>query len=45
MPDVRQRLLADAIASEPMTAEQFAAFVAADIAKWGPIAKRLGLGH
>jgi tripartite-type tricarboxylate transporter receptor subunit TctC len=45
MPDVRQRLLADAIVPEPMTAEQFATFVAADIAKWGPIAKRMGLGH
>jgi tripartite-type tricarboxylate transporter receptor subunit TctC len=44
-PDIRQRLLADAILPEPMSPEQFAAFVAADIAKWGPIAKQLGMGH
>jgi tripartite-type tricarboxylate transporter receptor subunit TctC len=44
-PEVRQRLLADAIGSDPMTPEQFTAFVAADIAKWGPIAKRLGIGQ
>ena len=44
-PEVRQRLLADAIVPDPMSPEQFAAFVAADIAKWGPIAKQLGMGH
>ena len=44
-PDVRRRLLADAIVPEPMSPEQFAAFVATDIAKWGPIAKQLGMGH
>ena len=44
-PEVRQRLVADAIIPDPMTPEQFGAFVAAEIAKWGPIAKRLGMGQ
>jgi tripartite-type tricarboxylate transporter receptor subunit TctC len=44
-PEVRQRLLADAIVPEPMTPKQFTTFVAADIAKWGPIAQRLGVGQ
>jgi tripartite-type tricarboxylate transporter receptor subunit TctC len=43
-PDVRQRLLADAIVPEPMTPEQFAALVAAELAKWGPVVKQLGMG-
>jgi len=44
-PEVRQRLSVDAILPDPMTQGQFTAFVAADIAKWGPIAKRLGIGQ
>jgi tripartite-type tricarboxylate transporter receptor subunit TctC len=44
-PEVRQRLVADAIIPDPMTPEQFGAFVAAEIAKGGPIAKRLGMGQ
>jgi tripartite-type tricarboxylate transporter receptor subunit TctC len=44
-PKVRQRLVADAIIQDPMMPEQFGAFVAAEIAKWGPIAKRLGMGQ
>jgi tripartite-type tricarboxylate transporter receptor subunit TctC len=44
-PEVRQRLLADAIVPDPMTPEQFATFVADEIAKWGPIAKQLGMGQ
>jgi tripartite-type tricarboxylate transporter receptor subunit TctC len=44
-PEVRQRLSVDAILPDPMTPGQFTAFVAADIAKWGPIAKRLGIGQ
>jgi tripartite-type tricarboxylate transporter receptor subunit TctC len=44
-PEVRQRLVANAIIPDPMTPEQFGAFVAAEIAKWGPIAKRLGMGQ
>ncbi len=44
-PEVRQRLLADAIVPDPMTSEQFATFVGDEIAKWGPIAKQLGMGQ
>jgi tripartite-type tricarboxylate transporter receptor subunit TctC len=43
--DVRARLDADAISSPPMTPGEFTALVAADIAKWAPAVKRLGLGH
>jgi len=43
-PDVRERLLADGIVPVAMTPGEFADFVAADIAKWGPVAKRLGVG-
>jgi tripartite-type tricarboxylate transporter receptor subunit TctC len=44
-PEVRQRLLTDAIVPDPMTPEQFALFVGDEIAKWGPVAKQLGMGH
>jgi tripartite-type tricarboxylate transporter receptor subunit TctC len=44
-PEVRQRLLADAIVPDPMSPEQFASFVGDEIAKWGPVAKQLGMGH
>jgi len=40
MPDVQQRLDQDAIEREPMTPAQVTAFVAAEIAKWGPVAKK-----
>jgi tripartite-type tricarboxylate transporter receptor subunit TctC len=40
MPDVKKRLDDDAIEREPMTPEQVTAFFAAEIAKWGPIAKQ-----
>ncbi len=40
MPDVRKKLDDDAIEREPMTPEQVTQFFAAEIAKWGPIAKR-----
>ena len=40
MPDVKQRLDQDAIEREPMTPAQVTAFVASEIAKWGPIAKK-----
>src|SRR5262249_10230548 len=39
MPDVKKRLDDDAIEREPMTPAQVTAFFAAEIAKWGPIAK------
>jgi len=40
MPDVKKRLDDDAIEREPMTPAQVTAFFAAEIAKWGPIAKQ-----
>ncbi len=40
LPDVKKRLDDDAIEREPMTPEQVAAFVAGEVAKWGPIAKK-----
>jgi tripartite-type tricarboxylate transporter receptor subunit TctC len=44
-PEVRARFEGDAITSIPMTPAEFSALVAADIAKWEPAVKRLGLGH
>jgi tripartite-type tricarboxylate transporter receptor subunit TctC len=41
LPDVKQRLDQDAIEREPMTPEQVTRFFAGEIAKWGPIAKKL----
>jgi tripartite-type tricarboxylate transporter receptor subunit TctC len=44
-PDVRAKFDADNITSPPMTPEEFSALVAADIGKWQPAVKRLGLAH
>jgi len=40
-PDVRKRLARDAVETKTMSPEEFTQFVAAEIAKWGPIAKRV----
>jgi tripartite-type tricarboxylate transporter receptor subunit TctC len=40
MPDVKRRLDEDAIEREPMTPEELTKFVAREVAKWGPIAKK-----
>ncbi len=40
LPDVKKKLDDDAIEREPMTPAQVTAFFAAEIARWGPIAKR-----
>lgn len=40
MPDVKKRLDDDAIEREPMTPQQVSKFVASEVAKWGPIAKK-----
>jgi tripartite-type tricarboxylate transporter receptor subunit TctC len=40
LPDVKKRLDDDAIEREPMTPEQVTKLFAAEIARWGPIAKR-----
>jgi len=42
LTDVRAKLDQDAIMTEPMTAEQFTAFLASEVHKWGPLAKHLG---
>jgi tripartite-type tricarboxylate transporter receptor subunit TctC len=40
-PDIRARLDRDAIETQAMTPEEFTRFVAAEIDKWGPVAKRV----
>ena len=40
LPDVKKRLDDDAIEREPMTPEQVGAFVASEVGRWGPIAKK-----
>jgi tripartite-type tricarboxylate transporter receptor subunit TctC len=40
-PEVRKRLDRDAIETKAMTPEEFTAFVAAEIANWGAVAKRV----
>ena len=40
LPDVKKRLDDDAIEREPMTPEQVSAFVASEVGRWGPIAKK-----
>ena len=42
LPDVKRRFEQDAIEAEPMTTQEFTEFLAGEVAKWGPIAKRLG---
>lgn len=44
LPEVKERLQRDAIITVAMTPAEFSALVADDIAKWGPIAKRIGHG-
>ena len=40
LPDIKKRLDDDAIEREPMTPEQVSAFVASEVGRWGPIAKK-----
>jgi tripartite-type tricarboxylate transporter receptor subunit TctC len=40
LPDVKKKLDEDAIEREPMAPEQVTRFFAAEIAKWGPIARK-----
>jgi len=42
LPDVRQHLDHDAVETQPMTPEEFTRFMASEIAKWGPLARRVG---
>jgi tripartite-type tricarboxylate transporter receptor subunit TctC len=41
LPEIKQRLAADAIATEAMTPQQVTRFVAVEVRKWGPIAKQV----
>jgi tripartite-type tricarboxylate transporter receptor subunit TctC len=41
LPEVERRLAADAIATEAMTPQQVTSFVADEVRKWGPLAKRV----
>jgi tripartite-type tricarboxylate transporter receptor subunit TctC len=48
LPEVKKRLDDDAIEREPMTPGEVSAFVAREVARWGPIARkyvRPGAGH
>lgn len=43
-PSVQRRLAEDAIAAEPMTPQAVTAYMASEVRKWGPIAKRVMVG-
>jgi tripartite-type tricarboxylate transporter receptor subunit TctC len=42
LPAVRERLARDAIETQAMNAEEFTRFMASEVEKWGPLAKRVG---
>jgi tripartite-type tricarboxylate transporter receptor subunit TctC len=42
LPEVRRRLERDAVETHPMTPQEFTAFMASEIEKWAPLAKRVG---
>jgi tripartite-type tricarboxylate transporter receptor subunit TctC len=44
-PEVRKRLDRDAIETQAMSSEEFTSFVASEIAKWAPVAKRVMPGN
>jgi tripartite-type tricarboxylate transporter receptor subunit TctC len=41
LPAVRQRMARDSIETKPMTPEEITAYMAREIDKWGPVAKRV----
>jgi tripartite-type tricarboxylate transporter receptor subunit TctC len=45
LPDVRKRLDRDAVETRVMSSEEFTRFVADEIAKWAPVAKRVMPGN
>jgi tripartite-type tricarboxylate transporter receptor subunit TctC len=45
LPEVRTRLDRDAVETRAMTADEFTAFVASEIDKWTPVARRVMLGN
>ena len=40
MPEVRKRLAADGIETRTMTPAEYTSFIASEVTKWSPIAKR-----
>jgi tripartite-type tricarboxylate transporter receptor subunit TctC len=42
LPEVKKRLERDAVELRPMTPEEFTQFMEREVAKWAPIAKRVG---
>jgi tripartite-type tricarboxylate transporter receptor subunit TctC len=42
LPEIRKRLERDAIETRPMSAQEFTAFMAQEIDKWAPLARRVG---
>ena len=42
LPEVRKRLERDAIETRPMSPQEFTAFMASEIEKWGPLAREVG---
>ena len=45
LPEVRNRLDRDAVETRVMSPEEFTRFVADEIAKWAPVAKRVMPGN
>jgi tripartite-type tricarboxylate transporter receptor subunit TctC len=45
LPDVRKRLDRDAVETRVMTSDEFTAFVASEIDKWTPVARRVMPGN
>jgi tripartite-type tricarboxylate transporter receptor subunit TctC len=45
LPDVRKRLDRDAVETRVMTSHEFTAFVASEIDKWTPVARRVMPGN
>jgi tripartite-type tricarboxylate transporter receptor subunit TctC len=45
LPDVRKRLDRDAVETRVMTSGEFTAFVASEIARWTPVARRVMPGN
>jgi tripartite-type tricarboxylate transporter receptor subunit TctC len=45
LPEVRKRLDRDAVETRVMTSDEFTAFVASEIDKWTPVARRVTPGN
>jgi tripartite-type tricarboxylate transporter receptor subunit TctC len=45
LPDVRKRLDRDAVETRVMTSDEFTTFVASEVARWTPVARRVMAGN